>query len=33
METLAHLQALAHASQVRKLVSDAGLVVWEKKHS
>lgn len=33
METLAHLQALAHAGQVRKLVNDAGIVLWEQKHS
>lgn len=29
METLAHLQSLAHAGRVRKLVSDQGTVLWE----
>ncbi len=28
METLAHLQALAHAGRIRKLVSDDGVVLW-----
>jgi glyoxylase-like metal-dependent hydrolase (beta-lactamase superfamily II) len=30
METLAHLQALAHAGRIRKLIGDGGAVLWER---
>ncbi len=30
METLAHLQALAHAGRIRKLIGDDGAVLWER---
>ncbi len=30
METLAHLQALAHAGRIRKLISADGAVLWER---
>ncbi len=33
METLAHLQALAHAGQVRKVINDTGAVWWERSGS
>ncbi|HEY7347183.1 MAG TPA: MBL fold metallo-hydrolase [Ktedonobacterales bacterium] len=33
METLAHLQALAHAGRIRKLMGDDGAVLWERAAS
>lgn len=31
METLAHLQALAHAGRIRKHIDDDGAVLWERR--